>query len=94
MKIHNSINFNSQIWEENGLFVAYSPRLEVASCGETIEKAKKNLKEAVNLFLEEAQKMGTLDKILEEAGFLKNKKVWRAPKLISLEEICLPIKYA
>jgi hypothetical protein len=32
------------------------------------KKALKNLKEAVRLFLEEAEKLGTLEQILEEAG--------------------------
>ena len=43
-----------------------TPLLDVSSCGGTKEKAAKNLKEAVRLFLEEAAKMGTLDQILEK----------------------------
>ena len=35
-------------------FVAYCPELEVASQGKTIEEAKNNLKEAVELYLKEA----------------------------------------
>jgi hypothetical protein len=42
--------------------------LDVSSCGGSKLKALKNLKEAVRLFLEEAEKMGTLEQILEEAG--------------------------
>jgi predicted RNase H-like HicB family nuclease len=44
--------------------------LDVSSCGGTKEKALKNLKEAVGFFLEEAEKLGTLEQILEEAGRL------------------------
>ena len=51
-------------------FVAYSPQLDVSSCGETRQQARRNLLEAVRLFLEEAGKMGTLEQILEEAGFV------------------------
>ena len=36
-------------------FVAYSPELEVASCGPTEEKARENLKEVVSIVLEEMQ---------------------------------------
>jgi predicted RNase H-like HicB family nuclease len=37
--------------EENG-FVALCPELDVASQGDTVEEAKTNLREAVELFLE------------------------------------------
>ena len=58
------IRFTAQIFKEGRLFVAHTPELDVSSCGGTMEKAAKNLKEAVRLFLEEAAKMGTLDQIL------------------------------
>jgi predicted RNase H-like HicB family nuclease len=53
--------------------VAHTRELDVSSCGGTRHKALQNLKEAVRLFLEEAEKMGTLEQILEEAGYLKGK---------------------
>lgn len=49
--------------------VAYCPELDVYSQGYTKEEARQNLKEAVRLFLEEADRMGTLEQILSEAGF-------------------------
>jgi hypothetical protein len=36
---------------------------------------KKNLKEVILINLEEAQKIGTLDKLLEEAGFDKTQSI-------------------
>ena len=65
------IQFTSQIFKEGRVYVAYAPDLDVSSCGGTREKAQKNLLEAARLFLEEAEKMGTLEQILEEAGFAK-----------------------
>ena len=41
--------------EEDG-WVSLCPELDVASQGETIEQAKQNLREAVELFLESASK--------------------------------------
>lgn len=67
------IQFTTQIFKEGRAFVAHTPELDVSSCGGTKQKALKNLKEAVRLFLEEADKLGTLQQILEEAGFLKGK---------------------
>ncbi len=56
-----------RILKEGGTYVAHTPELDVSSCGGTKERALKNLKEAVRLFLEEAEKLGTLEGILEEA---------------------------
>lgn len=62
------IEFTSQVFRESRLYVAYAPELDISSCCGTPERAKKNLLEAVRLFLEEAEKMGTLEQILQEAG--------------------------
>ncbi|MGE0130777.1 MAG: hypothetical protein AB7U82_22090 [Blastocatellales bacterium] len=62
------IQFTVQIFKEGRLYVAYTPELDVSSCGGTQAKAKANLLEAVRLFLEEADKMGTLRQILERAS--------------------------
>ena len=65
------IQFTSQIFKEGRVYVAYAPELDISSCGGTREKAQKNLLEATRLFLEESEKMGTLEQILEEAGYAK-----------------------
>src|SRR6267154_4479100 len=85
------IQFTTQIFKEGRTFVAHTPELDVASCGGTKEKALKNLKEVVRLFLEEAEKMGTLDQILEEAGYLKRHGKLEGPKLISTRRVSLPL---
>ena len=61
--------FDSRIWKEGNVYVSYCPQLDVSSCGDTIEEARRMLREAVSLFVEEAEKMGTLQIILEEARF-------------------------
>jgi predicted RNase H-like HicB family nuclease len=45
--------FSSIINKENNLFVAFCPELDLASQGETIEEALRNLKEAIELYLED-----------------------------------------
>ena len=64
-----SIEFDTIVFQEGKIFVAYSPKLDVSSCGSTVDEAQNNLKTAVCLFLEEAEKMGTLEDILYEAGY-------------------------
>ena len=44
------------------------------------------LKTAVRLFLDEAEKMGTLKDILEEANYVKDPSgKWMPPKLVATE---------
>ena len=63
------LKLTEELWKEGNMYVSYCPELDIASCGETVDQAKKNLKEVILINLEEAQKLGTLDKVLQEAGF-------------------------
>jgi predicted RNase H-like HicB family nuclease len=47
-----SERFTAILEKEGDMYVALCPELDVASQGSTIEEAKANLKEAVELFLE------------------------------------------
>ena len=85
------IQFTTQVFKEGADFVAHTPELDISSCGDTEQKALDNLKEAVRLFLEEADKMGTLNQILEEAGFLKRDDKLEGPEFISTQRISLPL---
>ncbi len=63
------IRLTEEIWKEGNMYVSYCPELDIASCGESVEQAKKNLKEAILINIEETKKMGTFDCFLQEAGF-------------------------
>jgi len=62
-------------------YVAYNPEFDVASCGSTEEIARGNLKEAIEIFIEEAQKHGKLTETLKELGFQKDKQGWIPPRV-------------
>jgi len=85
------IEFTTRIFKEGRAFVAHALELDVASCGGTQEKALSNLKEAVRLFLEEAEKMGTLDQILKQAGYTKSRQKLASTKSISVRRVTLPL---
>jgi predicted RNase H-like HicB family nuclease len=88
------IQFTTQIVKEGRMYVAYSPELDLSSCGGSKEKALANLKTAVRLFLEEAGKMGTLGQILQEAGYhMRNRKL-EAPKFISMQRVSVSVPLA
>ena len=46
--------FTAMIYRENAGYVALCPDLDVSSQGESVEEASANLREAVELFLENA----------------------------------------
>ena len=47
-------NFTAIIEKEGDMYVALCPELDIASQGNSVEEARQNLKEAIELFLEEA----------------------------------------
>lgn len=52
-------------WKEKEGYVSKCPEIGVASCGDSISEAIKNLKEAVELYIENAEILGMMDDIEE-----------------------------
>ena len=74
------------------MFTAYSLELDVASCGHTPEEAKKNLREVIEIQLEEAAKLGTLKDFLAEAGYVVEEEVLKTEKkIVGFEELSIYI---
>lgn len=85
-----AIRFDAVIFREGNTFVACSPRLDIASCGDTAESAKEHLKTAVRLFLEETEKLGTLEEVLWEAGYSRNQSgEWVLPLPVTAEVLAV-----
>lgn len=85
------LTFTVQVFKEGKQYVSFNPELRVASCGKTPEEAKNNLPDAIRGFLLSARKKGTLVDILEEAGFVKEKKSWRDPYFVSLDRLTVGV---
>jgi len=51
------------------MYVSYCPELDIASCGESVGQAKKNLKEVILINIEETKRTGTFDQFFDEASF-------------------------
>ena len=80
------IDFDIIVFKEKDVYISYCPELDVSSCGDSIFHAKEMLKEAVRLFIKEAEKMGNLETILEESNYQKNSDGrWIPPKLVDTE---------
>ncbi len=85
------IEYTVQVWQEGKLFVAHAMPLDVMSCGPTPERASQALKEAVELYLGTAAEAGTLDEVLEEAGYEPEGERWISPTCVVLERQSVPV---
>jgi predicted RNase H-like HicB family nuclease len=83
------ISVKIEIFKEGDVYVAFSPDLNVSSFGDTIEEAKTSIKEAIEAFVEECERMGTLEGVLEESGFTKVNDSWESRKPVAEEELAV-----
>lgn len=60
-----TFDYTMVVWKETEGYVSKCPELGVASCGESINEAAENLKEAVELYLENAEVLGLLGDVEE-----------------------------
>ena len=71
--------------EENDQVTAHCPVLDIATCGDDFDDAKKMFEDLMTIFFEELCNMGTLEDVLLENGFKKVENVpnkWIPPKII------------
>ena len=89
--VAQNLTLTVQVFKEGKSFVSYNPELKVASCGKSIDEAKKNLKDAISGFLKSAKKMNILDGIMEEAGFAYKRDQWFDPELLVMDRLSLAL---
>ena len=65
----NKYKLTAVIWREKEGYVSKCPELGVASVGDNVEQAMENLKEAVELYLDNAKELGMFEEIKEEFCF-------------------------
>lgn len=83
-----------EIWQEGKMYLAYCPELDIAGCGSTVEEAKKNLREVIQIQIEETSKLGTLKEFLEGAGYdlgTKGESIDIGKKIVGFNQIEVPV---
>ena len=88
----NDFAFDVHIFKEGQTYVAHVPSLDLSSCGSTDDEARRNIRDAVRGFLASSADLGTLDEILEEAGYQREGDHWRAPEFISVDRLTMSTK--
>lgn len=81
--------------KEDEQFVAYTPALDLSTAGKTLEEAKKNFTEAVEIFFDEIVAMGTLEDTLLDLGWKKKNEDFIPPVIISqgMESVKVPFSH-
>jgi hypothetical protein len=73
------------------VFVAYVPAFDLSSCGDTADLARQNIREAVLSFLRSSERMGTLNEILEDAGYRLEDEHWTSPEFVSVDRLTVTL---
>ena len=84
MKRHVSLPVS--IIKEHDYFVAYTPTLDFAATGDSLETAQKNFTEAINIFFEEIEEKGTLEEVLHEFGWQKMDNSLQPPEIVETKQ--------
>ncbi len=80
------LNYTVQVWEVDGQFIAHAMPLDVASSGSSPEVARQAVDEAVRVFLAAAAEHGTLEEVLEDAGYRRIQFDWCCPTWLGFEQ--------
>lgn len=80
------IDYTVQIWREGSQYVAHAMPLDVMSSGSTPEAARTALEDAVHLFLKTASEIGTMEEVLDEAGYRLHEGRWISPDWVAIEK--------
>jgi len=58
-------DYTAVVWKESEGYVSKCSELGVASCGDSFDEAVRNLREAVELYIENAKELGIFDELEE-----------------------------
>jgi hypothetical protein len=82
-----NIDYTVNIWREGAQYVAHAMPLDVASSGADPDAARSAVDEAVRAFVGSCAKAGTLEAVLEEAGYQRQaEERWQSPSWVSVEQ--------
>ena len=66
MATEGYIELSALVRKEKNQFASWCPEFDVASCGDTVEEACENLYDAVELYLNELEVVGEIEKVFKE----------------------------
>lgn len=90
-----SVSLPVSFIREANQFVAYTPALDLSTSGATLEEAKKNFTEAVEVFFDELISLGTFEDVLLDLGWKKQEHLMVPPVVVSqgMETVRVPFAH-
>jgi predicted RNase H-like HicB family nuclease len=64
-----NLKITIEFWREGKLYIANCPELDILAQGYSLDEARKNLYEVIEIHFEEMKRLGTLDQFLENMGY-------------------------
>ena len=77
-----TLKMTIEFWREGNLYVARSPEVDMVAQGDSLEEAKRNLSEVIQIQFEEMKELGILDEFLLEAGYRSDDEIGESEKEI------------
>ena len=91
-KVQTGLKLSITFLKEKDQFVAYSPTLDLSTCGKTLEEARRRMGEAALLFIQELERKGTAEQVLTDLGWQKeSNSSFTPPMVVGQEEYSLPV---
>mgnify|MGYP001566359440 CR=1 FL=1 len=89
-KVQADLKLSVTFLKEDEQFIAYSPALDLSTCGKTLEEARNRFGEAAFLFIQELHKKGTSEEVLTNLGWKKRDSSFVPPVVVGQEEQKIP----
>lgn len=93
MKDIDNLKLQIDFLREGKNYIAYSPALDLATCGKTMSDAKKSFVEAVELFFETIVENRTYKDVLKDLGWKVKGKEFTPPMIVSreMQSVTVPV---
>lgn len=87
------VKLQVSIIKQGKQYIAYSPALDLSTSGKNLQEAQKRFSELTSIFFEELIEKDTVDSVLRDLGWMKIKKQWEPPQIISQKsfDVTLPV---
>lgn len=84
-----------EFWKEGKFYISHSPELDMVAQGKSLEEAKKNLMEVIEIQFEEMRKLDTLNEFLSEAGYVSRDNLMESEKeIVSFDKTFITLEHA
>lgn len=91
-KIRADFKLSVTFLKEGKQFIAYSPALDLSTCGKTLEEARRRFAEASLLLLQELHRRGSTEEVLTGLGWKKGRESFTPPLVVGQEIHLVPAR--